>query len=66
MSYRNRSLKPTAVLWLFVLGADATLALAGSGVLMLWGVTAMAAAGVGGAGIWLLRRRQRRLSADPK
>jgi hypothetical protein len=62
MRYRCRSLKPTAALWLFVLGADATLAVVGTGALMPWTLTVLAAVGAGGAGVWLLRRRQRRLS----
>ncbi|HET8661445.1 MAG TPA: hypothetical protein VFM55_20910 [Micromonosporaceae bacterium] len=58
MRYRNRTSKPTALLWLLVVGADAALAVTGAGLaVLLWtfgGVTAVALAA---AGVWLVGHR---------
>lgn len=58
--YRNRGLKPAAALWLFVLGADAAVLVAGAGEAGLWALGGAALVGAGTAGA--VRRLSRRPS----
>lgn len=58
MRYRNRTSKPTALLWLLVVGTDAALAVTGAGVAaLLWAFGGITAVVLGAAGLWLVSHR---------
>lgn len=58
MRYRNRTSKPTALLWLLVVGADAALAITGAGLaVLLWAFGGATAVALAAAGVWLVGRR---------